>query len=119
MNAVTITQITPSELESLISNVLKKELLETLPPIEKSDEWLNLDQLCKFIPSNPSKSTVYGWVSKGLIPFHKKGKSLIFQKSEINLWLKEGSKLQSSDIEKQIRQETDYHLSKKRGGRHE
>ena len=54
---------------------------------EEKDEWFNLKGLCDYLPSHPAEQTVYGWTSTHFIPFHKKGKSIAFRKSEIDQWL--------------------------------
>lgn len=54
-----------------------------------TDQWMNLKELCEYLPSHPAEQTVYGWTSCHRIPFHKKGKRIMFFKSEINLWLYE------------------------------
>lgn len=79
-----------------------------------SDEWLNIKQLCYYLPDKPARQTVYGWVSKRLIPYHKKGKSLSFLKSEIDQWLKEGLQVTVTQLEKKIAKETDSFVAKKR-----
>ena len=45
-------------------------------------------------PAIRQKQTVYGWTSCHQIPFHKKGKRIMFLKSEIDTWLYE-SKIKS------------------------
>ena len=93
MQAVTITQITPPELESLIESSIRKILstTKTVQPTE-TDRWFDLTELCNYHPDKPSKPTVYGWVNAGIIPVHKGGKKLRFLKSEIDSWLKQGRK---------------------------
>jgi excisionase family DNA binding protein len=93
MQAVTIVQITPEELEVLIEKSLKKVLeelkeLKESKPKETPDRWMNLDELCQYIPDRPSKATVYGWVHADRVPVHKGGKKLRFLKSEIDNWMK-------------------------------
>jgi len=93
MQAVTITQITAIELETLIENSIKKVLnnQQVEQPTE-IDRWFDLNELCIYHPDKPSKPTVYGWVNAGTIPVHKGGKKLRFLKSEIDSWLKQGKK---------------------------
>ena len=93
MQAVTITQITPPELETLIENSIKKVLStqQTEQPTE-TDRWFDLNELCQYHPDKPTKPTVYGWVNAGTIPVHKGGKKLRVLKSEIDNWLKQGRK---------------------------
>lgn len=50
-------------------------------------EWLDLEELCAYLPDKPSKQTVYGWVCRRYIPYHKKTKKLAFLKSEIDEWV--------------------------------
>jgi excisionase family DNA binding protein len=90
MQAVTIVQITPEELELLIENSVNKVLsqLKELKNEETPDRWMDLNELCNYIPDRPSKATVYGWVNVGTIPVHKGGKKLRFLKSEIDNWMR-------------------------------
>ena len=99
----------------MLSNTDQNITLETLPKaftqlaneiieikkllLEKSNEqpteidrWFDLNELCIYHPDKPSKPTVYGWVHAGNIPVHKGSKKLRFLKSEIDKWLKQGSK---------------------------
>ena len=78
------------------------------------DEWLNIKQLCNYLPDKPAKPTVYGWVSRRLIPYHKKSKSLSFLKSEIDVWMRDGLHITAKQMAKEIAKETDSFLAKKR-----
>ena len=93
MQAVTITQITAPELETLIENSIKKVLStqQAEQPTE-TDRWFDLNELCIYHPDKPSKPTVYGWVNAGTIPVHKGCKKLRFLKSEIDNFLRQGRK---------------------------
>lgn len=78
------------------------------------DEWFNLKDLCDYLPSHPAEQTVYGWTSSNFIPFHKKGKSIAFRKSEIDQWLAQGKKKSLQDIK---RESEDYvNHKRKKGG---
>lgn len=48
---------------------------------------MDLEELCAYLPDKPSKQTVYGWVCRRHIPYHKKTKKLAFLKSEIDEWV--------------------------------
>ncbi len=89
MQEVTITEITPYELEMLIEKCVKKVLaeLKELKQEETPDRWMNLNELCEYMPDRPSKATVYGWVNSSNIPVYKGGKKLRFLKSEIDKWM--------------------------------
>ena len=61
---------------------------------------LNVADLIEFLPTHPAEQTIYGWTSARKIPFHKKGKSIIFNKKEIEEWLREGTYRKSeADLE--------------------
>ncbi|MFO0435780.1 MAG: helix-turn-helix transcriptional regulator [Sphingobacteriaceae bacterium] len=89
MEAITIVKITPEELEILIEKSVKKVLaeLKELKQEESNDRWMNMQELCEYIPDRPSRATVYGWVNTKSIPVHKGGKKLRFLKSEIDKWM--------------------------------
>ena len=72
----------------------KLDGITSQPKEEPEDQWLNLKELCSYLPSHPAEQTVYGWTSCHQIPFHKKGKRIMFLKSEIDTWLHE-SKIKS------------------------
>ena len=62
-------------------------------------EWLNVAELCKYLPSHPREQTVYSWTCSRKIPFHKKGRSIMFDKKEIDAWLLESRHIKSeSDL---------------------
>ena len=69
-------------------------------PREETDAWLNLKDLCNYLPNHPAEQTVYGWTSTHFIPYHKKGKSIVFLKSEIDEWLRNGKRKSMGDLEK-------------------
>lgn len=52
-----------------------------------TDKWLSICDLIDYLPDKTARATIYGWVSQGLIPYHKYGKKLTFLKSEIDEWL--------------------------------
>lgn len=57
---------------------------------KSADQWMNLKELCEYLPSHPAEQTVYGWTSCHQIPYHKRGKRIVFLKSEIDEWLHDG-----------------------------
>lgn len=78
------------------------------------DQWFNLIQLCAYLPDKPAKATVYGWVNKKTIPYHKKAKALSFLKSEIDAWLKQALHKTTADIMLDVAKENDAFLSNQR-----
>ena len=83
----------PGALSYLIEKVegLEKTTLSLLNRQEEccSPHWMDVDELCDYIPSHPVKQTVYGWVSDKQIPHHKINKALVFLQSEIDDWMKQ------------------------------
>lgn len=96
----------PKAVAHLINKV---EKIETLLNAEQkaqpeTDQWLNLNDLCKYHPDHPAKPTVYAWIGQRSIPYHKKGKKLMFLKSEIDSWLKEGRRKTAAEIQAEAEQ---------------
>jgi excisionase family DNA binding protein len=65
----------------------------------KQEIWFDLEQLVNYDPEKRTKPTFYGYVHSRTIPFHKRGKKLLFLKSEIDTWLKEGRRKTRTEIE--------------------
>lgn len=100
MQAVTITQITPPELEILIENSLKKVFsLQNTRPKAEQDQLLTIQEAAEIL--HLSVPTIYGFVSRAAIPCMKKGKRLYFSRSELTAWIKMGRKntIAQNDIE--------------------
>lgn len=92
----------PDALSYLIEKVTKLEsLLETRNTAPKAypDEMMDLKGLQQFHPEHPAATTVYKWVRNGQIPYYKTGKKLIFKRSEIEAWIKQGRQMTEAEIE--------------------
>ncbi|MFV9550418.1 helix-turn-helix domain-containing protein [Algibacter sp. PT7-4] len=72
--------------------------------------WLDLDQLCDYMPQKPSKATLYIKLANGEIPGYKDGKKWYFKRTEIDDYLSQG-KIKSNS---EIKSETEDYLSNKR-----
>lgn len=91
MQAVTITQITPPELESLIENTLRKILSKQAPPTQPEVEaLLTVQEAAKFL--SLSVPTIYGLIAKSELPVMKRSKRCYFSKLELIEYLKQGRK---------------------------
>ena len=77
--------------------------LNNSPQIPPSEIWMNLKELREYLPSHPAEQTVYGWTSCHQIPFHKKGKRIMFLKSEIDEWLHDGKMKSQKNLNKKQR----------------
>jgi uncharacterized coiled-coil protein SlyX/predicted DNA-binding transcriptional regulator AlpA len=84
--------------------------LNNSPQTPPSEIWMNLKELREYLPSHPAEQTVYGWTSCHQIPFHKKGKRIMFLKSEIDDWLHDGK----MNLQKELEQEAENFIKSKR-----
>ena len=78
--------------------------LNNIPQIRPADQWMNLNELCEYLPSHPAEQTVYGWTSCHQIPFHKRGKRIMFLKSEIDAWLHDGKRKSQKELAEEAAQ---------------
>lgn len=83
MDKIVIT--TPTELEILITDSVRKAFLEQNKNSDKKNELLSIEQASEYL--NLAKQTLYGFTSKKEIPFLKKGKKLYFKQQELDAWL--------------------------------
>ena len=91
--AVTMLTKEVSELKHLLIN--EQEQKST----EQPEKWLDLNELIKYDPEKRTKPTWYSKISKGEVPYHKRGKKVYFLKSEIDAWLKAGKCKSNAEIE--------------------
>lgn len=66
---------------------------------EQPEKWLDLNELIEYDPEKRTKPTWYSKISKGEVPYHKRGKKVYFLKSEIDAWLKAGKCKSNAEIE--------------------
>lgn len=94
-------EVTFNNLPEAVTILLRKmERLEKLltdrvdPEPEEADKWFDLQGLCEYLPDHPKRATVYGWINKKAIPYHKTAgrKQLAFLKSDIDKWMKDGKR---------------------------
>lgn len=111
---ITFEQL-PQAVSLLINEVQElKSLLQTSKQsaIEPADRWLNLQELCNYLPDRPAKQTVYGWIAQRSIPYHKTGKKLQFRQSEIDEWIQASRRLTASEQQA----EAIHYINSKKGG---
>ncbi len=89
--AITDLQNTVNEIKGLL-------LQNSTESPNKGDHWFDLNELVEYDPEKRTKPTFYGYIHQRAIPFHKRGKKLIFLKSEIDNWLKSGRKKTIGEI---------------------
>ena len=69
-----------------------------------TEQWMNLKELCEYLPSHAAEQTVYAWTSCHQIPFHKRGKRIMFLKSEIDAWLHDGKRKSQKELAEEAAQ---------------
>ncbi len=82
----------------------KLDGLNSVPQAQSADQWMNLKELCEYLPSHPAEQTVYGWTSCHQIPYHKRGKRIMFLKSEIDVWLHDGKRKSQKELAEEAAQ---------------
>lgn len=112
--------ITFNDIPQLMVDVLAKlkeldEKMDRLAPSVKADEpqWFNVSALIDYLPNHPAEQTIYGWTSAKKIPFHKRGKSILFNKAEIDEWLNDSTHHKS--VQELERDAISYICSKRNG----
>ncbi len=85
---------TEYDLSNLIAIAVEKAVQKSNQQQEEKityPELLSISQAAQYL--NLAKQTLYGFTSKGEIPFLKKGKKLYFKKSELTKWINTGKKI--------------------------
>lgn len=77
-----------STIENLILDL--KHQPNKIQPTGLADQWFDLNDLVDYDPEKRTKPTWYSLVSNGKVPYYKRGKKLVFLKSEIDEFLKSG-----------------------------
>lgn len=95
----------PSALSLVISKLkeLDEKFTILISQIQPSNEqvWLTVSELKEYLPTHPVEHTIYCWTSNQEIPFHKRGKRIMFLKSEIDDWLQENKSRSRTEIMKE------------------
>lgn len=86
--------LTFDSLPKAVSRLIKDvgELKTMLQAIADRDgqpekQWMSVEDLIIYLPGKPARQTIYSWVWKKAIPYHKAGAKLQFLKSEIDAWI--------------------------------
>jgi len=95
---------TKEDLENLIQASVRKVLSEQIKqePVhqETEDKFLNIKEASQYL--NLAEQTIYGYTSKGLIPFIKRAKRVLFLKSDLENWLMQGRKMSIEELRVQL-----------------
>ena len=102
MNELIIT--TNEDLENLIQASVRKVLSEQSKPEtvqqDAEDKFLNIKEASQFL--SLAEQTIYGYTSKGLIPFIKRAKRVLFLRSDLENWLMQGRKMSVEELKVQL-----------------
>ena len=52
------------------------------------DKWLTVEEIGKYL--SISKDTIYKWIEQRGMPAHRVGRKWMFQKEEVDTWIKDG-----------------------------
>jgi excisionase family DNA binding protein len=89
MQTVSITEISPSELEHLILRVLSRVINQnSFECKDQVKELLNIKEACELLSSK--KPTLYQKVSRREIPFLKRSKRMYFKREDFIDYLEKG-----------------------------
>jgi excisionase family DNA binding protein len=96
--------ISKHEFKEMIKDSLREALNEQ-PPTQSQSEaeiFLSVKEASTFLKLAPQ--TLYGFTSKNMIPFIKRGKKLYFSKKELLIWLQQGRHKTVLEIQSEVNQ---------------
>jgi excisionase family DNA binding protein len=98
MENLVFTQLSVQEVRNMLREEVKKALNES-PQLQGNQlpEYLTIQELSEMI--NLAVPSIYGMVHRKQIPYVKRGKKLIFEKSQIEEWLKHGRHKTKQEID--------------------
>ena len=100
MENMVFTQLSVQEVRNMLREEVKNALNE-LPQVmgNQMPEYLTIQELSELL--NLAVPSIYGLVHRKQIPYIKRGKKLIFEKSQVEEWLKSGRQRTIYDTDKQ------------------
>lgn len=100
---------------SEVANEVVKRIVDWNVNVSKDDtsqdKLLTIKEAADFL--SLANATIYSKVSKGELPFIKRGKRLYFSKEELSKYLQQGRKLTAAEIT----EDASLYLTKSKGGR--
>ena len=85
MENLIFTQLSIQEIRDMLREEVRNALNESIQTkVKQSPEYLTVQELSEMI--NLAVPSIYGMVHRKQIPYVKRGKKLIFEKSQMNLW---------------------------------
>jgi len=103
MEQALFIQLPVAELQNMIKSAIEEAVNKTLAAVKPPEpEFLTIDQLREYLPQKPAKQTVYQWVHFKQIPYHKRGKSVLFKRSEIDYWISQTRRTTIEEAERSL-----------------
>jgi excisionase family DNA binding protein len=59
------------------------------------ERWLKVDDICRYL--NVSNETVYKWIEQRAMPGHRVGRRWMFNRDEVDAWVRSGGAADKSD----------------------
>lgn len=78
----------PAAIQYLITEVSELKLLLKGSPHEPEDDFITVDQARELIKK--AKPTIYAMIQRGELPFYRRGKRVLFLRSELLDYIKSG-----------------------------
>jgi excisionase family DNA binding protein len=98
MENLIFTQLSIQEIRNMLREEVRNALNESIQTkVKQSPEYLTVQELSEMI--NLAVPSIYGMVHRKQIPYVKRGKKLIFEKSQIEEWLKNGRHKTKQEID--------------------
>ena len=101
MEQAFLVQMPVAEFKEYLNSAIDEAVNKALAAVKTPEpEYMTIDQLRDYLPQTPAKQTVYQWVHFKQIPYHKRGKTVLFKRSEIDLWLSETRRTTLAEAER-------------------
>jgi uncharacterized protein Usg len=97
--------------QTLSSTVSQDRIIHDQSHQFQQKKWMNVSELCAYLPDHPCRNTVYIWVSKRLIPFYKHSKHLYFRLAEIDAWIQSKRRMTFDEISNSVNKDMQSKLS--------
>jgi excisionase family DNA binding protein len=102
MENIVFTQLTILEVRNMLREEVRQALRDynqNTNKVNPDNDLLNIQEVAEML--NLAVPSIYGLVHRRQIPYIKRGKKLIFEKSQVEEWLKNGRQKTIYDTDKQ------------------
>lgn len=96
MEKLILTNLTTNQLKELISESTR-EVFNEMNSKKEEKEIMNVADAAEFL--NLAVQTIYGFTSLNKIPYYKRGKKLIFNRSDLKEWQQKNSSKTMKEME--------------------